>query len=125
MMTFKVDNLKDMHASLQDFSEYLRSCGIAEDDVFYGRLVGCELVGNVIRHCGVMAHFLGSVEGNDIVITVSSDGTKSFKLCPELPDALAESGRGLYIVNVVCGGDITFDGNGITAKIRIHRIKQN
>ncbi len=123
MMTFKVDNLKDMHSSLQNFVDYLRACGVDEDDVFYGRLVGCELVANVIRHCGVMARFCGGVEGDDIVITVSSDSAKSFKLCPDLPDAMSESGRGLYIVNVVCGGDIAFDGDGITAKIKLRNEK--
>ncbi len=120
MMTFNVDNLKDMHSSLQNFVEYLRACGIDDDDVFYGRLVGCELISNVIRHCGVLASFCGGVEGDAIVITVSSAGGKSFKLCPDLPDSLAESGRGLYIVNVVCGGNISFEGGAVTAKIKIN-----
>ena len=119
MMTFKVDNLKDMHASLQDFVKYLLSCGITEDDAFYGRLVGCELVANVIRHCGEAADFSGGVEGGDIVITVSSQGGSCYKLCPDLPDTRAESGRGLYIVNVVCGGDISFTSGGVTAKIKL------
>ena len=119
MMTFKVDNLKDMHASLQDFVKYLLSCGITEDDAFYGRLVGCELVANVIRHCGNSASFSGEVEGDDIVICVSSGSRKSFRLCRELPDAMAESGRGLYIVNVVCKGDVSFEDDGIVARIKI------
>lgn len=119
MMTFKVNNLKDMHASLQDFVEYLRSFGLTEDDVFFSRLVGCELVTNVIRHCGEMASFSGGVEGDDITITVSSDSARPFRLCPELPQMLAESGRGLYIVNVVCSGNISCDGDSITARIKI------
>ncbi len=119
MITFKAGNLKDMNLSLHKFAEYLRSAGLCEDDVFSGRLVGCELVTNVIRHCGKTAVFCGGVDGDAIVIRVSSDGAKAFALCRDLPDVLAESGRGLYIVNVVCAGDISFDGDGIIAKIKI------
>ena len=120
MMTFKVDNLKDMHSSLQEFVAYLRGYGITEDDAFFSRLVGCELVTNVIRHCGAIASFCVGVEGDAIVITVSSDAAKSFRLCPDMPDVLAESGRGLYIVNAVCRGDISFGDDGVTAKIKIN-----
>ena len=119
MMTFKVDNLKDMHSSLQNFVDYLRSFGLTEDDVFFSRLVGCELVTNVIRHCGEMASFSGGIEGDDVAITVSSDSAHSFSPCPGLPRSLAESGRGLYIVNVVCSGNISFDGCSVTARIKI------
>ena len=119
MIAFKVENLTQMHSSLQSFVEYLRSAGMTEDDVFFSRLVGCELITNVIRHCGNSASFSGEVEGDDIVICVSSGSRKSFRLCRELPDAMAESGRGLYIVNVVCKGDVSFEGDGIVARIKI------
>lgn len=119
MMTFKVDNLNDLSALLGQFVEYLLKSGLNEDDAFSGRLVGCELLSNVIRHCGSEAHFTGGVEGDTIVISVSSDGARSFKLCRDLPDALAESGRGLYIVNAVCHGNLAFDGNAVVAKIKI------
>ena len=119
MMKFAVDNLTEMHRSLQRFVEYLRGAGLDEDDVFNSRLVGCELLTNVIRHCGHTAFFSGDVEGELIVISVSSEGAKKFELCRGLPDVLAESGRGLYIVNAVCSGNIAFTGDGITARIRI------
>ncbi len=119
MMTFKVDNLKDMNASLQDFANYLKSCSLTDDDIFFSRLVGCELITNVIRHCGEMAQFSGGVQGDSIVICVSSDGGDDFTLCPKLPELLSESGRGLYIVNVICGGDLTLSGNRITARIKL------
>ncbi len=121
MITFKVDNLKDMNASLQGFAEYLKDCSLTDDEVFFGRLVGCELITNVIRHCGEMAQFSGGVQDDRIVICVSSDGGEKFSLCPKLPELLAESGRGLYIVNVICDGDLTLSGNRITARIKLGR----
>lgn len=117
MMTFDVDNLNDMHDELQRFADYLLGCGLTEDDVFFGRLVGCELLTNVIRHCKSAARFCGGMEGGVIVITVASEGAKSFGLCRGLPDVLAESGRGLYIVNAVCNGNVTFSEGGVTARI--------
>lgn len=119
MMTFKVDNLNDLSGLLGQFVEYLLKCGLTEDDAFSGRLVGCELLSNVIRHCGREAVFKGGIEGDMIVISVSSDSTKTFRLCRELPDVLAESGRGLYIVNAVCHGNIAFKDNAVVAKIKI------
>lgn len=125
MMSFIVDNLNDMHSALQKFVEYLRGSGLDEDDVFFSRLVGCELITNVIRHCGDEARFMGGVDGDNVVICVSSDGAKPFKLCTDLPDLLAESGRGLYIVNAVCDGDIVFSGEGVTAKVKIRGARVN
>ena len=120
MMTFDVDNLTDMSDRLHQFEEYLRGCGLTEDDVFFSRLVGCELLTNAIRHCGSTARFCGGVDGSDIVISVSSEGAKAFCIRRNLPDILAESGRGLCIVNVVCDGNISLDGDAITAKIKIN-----
>ena len=120
MVTFKVDNLKDMHSSLQNFVDYLRACGVDEDDVFYGRLVGCELLTNVVRHCGVEAGFCASLKDGQMVISVSSGSDKRYKLCPDLPDALSESGRGLYIVNCVCNGEVAFSGDKVVAKLTVH-----
>ena len=119
MIKFAVDNLTDMHAALQNFASRLRVLGLNEDDVFFSRLVGCELLTNVIRHCGTLASFTGEIEGDMIVISVSSEESHSLPPCPELPDVLSESGRVLYIVNAVCSGNVTYKGNTVIAKIAI------
>ncbi len=120
MMTFKVKNLKDINPSLNKFVQYMQSLGLCEDDVFYGRLVGCELLTNVVRHCGVEAGFCASLKDGQMVISVSSGSDKRYKLCPDLPDALSESGRGLYIVNCVCNGEVAFSGDKVVAKLTVH-----
>ena len=52
MITFKVDDLKEMSASLKAFAEALRGFGVAEEDIFASRLVSSELISNVIIHGG-------------------------------------------------------------------------
>ncbi len=52
MITFKVDNLKNMNSELRAFADFLKLNAICDDDVFASRLVSCELITNVIRHGG-------------------------------------------------------------------------
>lgn len=119
MITFKVDNLINMNSALQSFLDFLKSEHVAEDDVFDSRLVSCELITNVIRHCGEIAFFRGDIDGDRIVIAVSSKSSKGIPVTPVLPDVFAESGRGLYIVNAICGGDIHVVGNEICVNIKM------
>lgn len=98
MISFKVDNLKNMNAELTSFAEFLRLSGADDDDIFASRLVSCELLTNVIRHGGDAAFFTGSLTREDIVITISADSLDGLDLNGAMPDVFAESGRGLYIV---------------------------
>lgn len=118
MITFKVDNLIHMDAALREFTDYLQRSDVCEDIVFDCRLVSCELITNVIRHCGEAAFFSGSLSGEGIEIRVSSENGGDVVVAPVLPDVFAESGRGLYIVNAICNGEIEVDGNCIRAFIR-------
>lgn len=124
MITFKVDNLKNMNDCLKPFLDFLRSFGVTDDDVFDSRLVSCELITNVIRHLGETANFEGGVKGDKIVITVSSENTDGTKLPATLPDVFAESGRGLYIVRAICCGNVESDGCCVKVYIKRHEKEQ-
>ena len=85
--------------------------------MFDCRLVSCELITNVLRHCGGTACFSGEMSGGEIIITVGA-ASPSGEICvPDLPEAIAESGRGLYIVKAVSGGNIRIAGGDVTVKI--------
>lgn len=118
MISFKVDDLNEMNAFLQEFLDYLESENVSADCVFDSRLVSCELISNVLKHCGEAAYFHGSLTGDEVVIKVS--GERSFGVIPKpsLPEVLAESGRGLYIVNAVSGGNVSVNGNKVTVIIK-------
>lgn len=106
MITFKVDNLKNMNSELRQFAEFLRLSGVGDDDIFASRLVSCELITNVIRHGGDEAVFCGSLSCDRIKITVAAESLKDVSLEGKAPDVFAESGRGLYIVKSFISGDI-------------------
>lgn len=101
MITFKVDNLKNMNVQLGAFADFLKSQQLADEDVFLSRLVSCELISNVIRHGGDCAVFKGELLGDKISITVTARSQANINLNPAMPDVFSEGGRGLYIINAV------------------------
>lgn len=105
-ITFKVNNLKNMKSMLEAFADTLKAEGVAEDDIFAGKLISCELITNVIRHGRDEAEFSGTLTGDEIIITVTADSLKGVDLDRPMPDVFAESGRGLYIINTLCRGEI-------------------
>ena len=121
MVTFKVDNLKNMKSELKAFVEFLRVAGCNEDDIFAGKLVSCELITNVIRHGKDMAEFTGELSGDRIIITVAADSFKDVRLNRPAPDVFAESGRGLYIVESLCSGIERGESGEIRAVIARHK----
>lgn len=122
IVKFKVDNLKNMNAQLKEFSEFLRSFGISDEDVFFSRLVSCELLANVIRHGGEAAEFCGELLSDRIAVTVKAQSQKDIDLEPVRPDVFAESGRGLYIINEVSLNGIERGENG-ELRVYIRRTK--
>lgn len=118
MVSFKVSDLNKMNESLREFSEFLRRSSVAEEDIFAGRLVSCELISNVIIHSGKCAEFCGGLEDGAIVITVTAGGFDCVNLTPTLPDVFAESGRGMYIVNCICGGNMQKLDGGLKVVIK-------
>lgn len=102
MISFKVDNLKNMSSQLKTFAEFLRLSGADDEDIFASKLVSCELITNVIRHGGDEAEFTGSLSGDTIMITVTAESFKGLDISRPAPDVLAESGRGLYIIRSIC-----------------------
>ncbi len=118
MVNFKVNDLKKMNESLREFAEYLRSQSVAEEDIFASRLVSCELISNVIIHSGKTAEFCGELSGGGITVTVTAGDFKDVELNPSLPSVFAESGRGMYIVNCICGGDMVRLSNGLKVFIK-------
>ena len=101
MITFKVDNLKNMNIELGAFVDFLKAQNISDEDMFLSRLVSCELISNVIRHGGDTAEFKGELMVDKISITVTAPSQATVNLTPARPDVHAEGGRGLYIINAV------------------------
>ncbi|MDE7400605.1 MAG: ATP-binding protein [Clostridia bacterium] len=121
MITFEIDDISEMNAELFRFIKYLEGRGVNADAVFDSRLVSCELITNVIRHCGCSALFSGMLTDGEITITVRASSPTGEISVPELPEVLAESGRGLYIVNALSGGNVKITGGNVTVKISANK----
>lgn len=118
MIKFAVDGIKEMNGELNRFVEYLQESMVDDDAVFYSRLVSCELITNVLRHCKGVARFCAELSESGVTITVCASSPSGVIVIPTLPDVLAESGRGLYIVNEVSGGNVKIDGGNVTVVIK-------
>lgn len=118
MIEFVVDGIDQMNGELSRFVEYLQTAEVDDDAVFYSRLVSCELITNVLRHCQSPALFSGDISEMGVTITVCASSPGGRITVPDLPDALAESGRGLYIVNAVSEGNVVISGGNVTVTIK-------
>ncbi|MGN1373549.1 MAG: hypothetical protein ACI4VK_05865 [Candidatus Coproplasma sp.] len=118
MIEFVVCEIDEMNGELNRFVNYLQSAQVDDDAVFYSRLVSCELITNVLRHCSGFAKFVAELNESGVKITVCASQPSGRITIPTLPDVLAESGRGLYIVNSVSGGNVFIDGGNVTVIIK-------
>lgn len=120
MVVFKIDDLQNMTARLKIFADFLREQNVTEEDVFFSRLVSCELLSNVIRHGGGTAEFKGTLLSDRIEISVTAKGQEGVNLTPAKPEVLSEGGRGIYIINAVSMSGIQ-RGEGGELKVYIRR----
>ncbi|HEX3369814.1 MAG TPA: ATP-binding protein [Candidatus Cybelea sp.] len=67
-------------------------------DDLAAKLIYTELIGNVVRHAPGGVKVRLRCDGRSVLLDVSDYGS-GFKLKPHLPQALAESGRGLFLVS--------------------------
>ncbi len=122
MTKVKIDNLECLNDVLEQLSIFLEGCDIDIDDIFDSKIVTCELVTNVFRHTDGVATAEWGVEDGYIHISVTSNNQSGQEgvINPQLPDVFAESGRGLYIVQSICEGEIKTKGGTIKVKIKIN-----
>jgi anti-sigma regulatory factor (Ser/Thr protein kinase) len=108
----------------REFMALLRAHGTGDFDA--AELVYGELVGNAVRHAPgrILVRLLWDDDGPTLLV---HDEGESFRpKTARLPDdPLAESGRGLYIVNALALDfrieDVVGDGNQVLARLPVRR----
>jgi anti-sigma regulatory factor (Ser/Thr protein kinase) len=118
-MIFHVKDYATLQTALDGLCEGLTEWKLQQDRIFDCKLVACELVGNVLKYTDGKAGLQVSI----------ADGIVSLKALSEcffeLPENIvcsglyAESGRGLFLVNSLCEGQISAETDGIVAKIKL------
>jgi signal transduction histidine kinase len=66
-------------------------------DDLAAKVIFTELIGNVVRHAPGAVDVRLRCDGRSVLLDVSDCGS-GFRLTPRLPPALAEHGRGLFLV---------------------------
>jgi len=120
-MFLRVKNYATLQAALDGLCAFLSEQGVGQDDVFDGKLVACELLGNVLKYTDGEAGLRCEIKDECIELKVLSD---TFFELPEnivCSGLFAENGRGLFLVKTVCDGQVFTEEDGILAKISIKK----
>lgn len=118
-MFIEVKNYETLREALKRLCDFLAESDVPEDSVFDSKLVASELVSNILRHSDGVASLEGEIRGEFIELKIHS----SARFCPpeqsRCSDVLAESGRGLFIVDSVCAERSFTEDGSIRVLIKI------
>ncbi len=117
-MQFEIQDVMAMQDALVDFCRFLTEHRVPQERIFDSRLIVNELVANVLKHTGEIAHVTGEIKDGMIEVTVRS---KSRFIPPQesrCSDVFAEHGRGLYLVDRLCSQRRTDENGAIIVTIK-------
>ncbi len=98
---FESEDASRAYQVRRDLLAYLATYASDDSDLAAAGLIFGELVGNVVRHAPGPIALDIHWEGGVAVLRVRDGGPGFEWRCPMLPEAMAESGRGLYIAHAV------------------------
>ena len=123
MMYFEIDGHSALKAALKEMCAELAEENVPAGKVFDSKLALNELVINALRYGGGRAYVSAEMRKGEIRITVRSE----IAYCPPeesvCPDARAEHGRGLYLVDALCTSRAYSEQEGICIVLRIESDK--
>jgi anti-sigma regulatory factor (Ser/Thr protein kinase) len=118
-MLVKVTDYTSLQTALEALCQYLTSQNVEQEKVFDCKLVACELLGNVLKHGDGKATLQGELQDGYIVVKVSSKQTFVLPEQITCSGTFAEGGRGLFLVNTLCNGQVFTEDTGIVVKIKL------
>lgn len=120
-MQMRIKDYATLQAAVKNLTEHLATYGVEKEKVFDCKLVACELLGNVLKHGNGEGALYAEIENGFVLIRVTSEN--GFTLPKEITcsDLLSEHGRGLYLVQTLCEGEIYSGEDGISVRIRIKK----
>lgn len=121
-MLVRITDFSSLTEEKERLKNFLTAEDVSERVVFAGKLVLCELVGNILRHSAAFAEVESKIENGFFEMIVrASDGylppPKS-----SCSDVFSEGGRGLFIVDEICASR-TCTKDGVCVRIRLENEK--
>ncbi len=118
MIVFKIEDPSALQAAISELAKFLEQAGVSAEKIFDSKLAACELVANELKHAKSETALRGEIVDGHIVLKISSK-TPFQPTKITCSDVHSEHGRGLFLVNELCEGKMTFEGDGIKVKIKI------
>ena len=116
---FQIKDLNALQTALDGLCQFLADWQVDQEKAFDCKLVACELVGNVLKYADGKAGLRVEVLDGFARLKALSDNFFGLPERIECSGLYAESGRGLFLVNTLCEGEITAEADGIVAKIKL------
>ena len=116
-MKFQVENYTTLQAALEQLCEALTAQAVDKEHIFDCKLVACELLANALKHGDGEAELHVETQEDGVVLRVLSKTAFALPKQIECSDILSENGRGLFLVNTLCAGQIFTEENAIVVKI--------
>ena len=117
-MRVRITDLPSLADGKERLKQFLAEHAVPENAVFAGKLVLCELVGNILRHSSAFAEVESRIERGFLELFVRASDCylpPDTSCCSEV---FSEGGRGLFIVDSVCfSRTVTEDGVRVLIKI--------
>ncbi len=101
-MVFYIENYSSLRAAMDEFCAFLRAEQVAEERVFDSKLAVYELIGNVLKHSKASAKLFGEIVNGYVHIKITASKPFTPPKTTACAEALAEHGRGLYLVDRLC-----------------------
>ena len=116
---FQVKDLNALQTALDGLCQFLAEWNVDQEKAFDCKLVACELVGNVLKYTNSKAGLRVEILDGFARLKALSDSFFGLPERIECSGLYAENGRGLFLVNTLCEGEITAETDGIVAKIKL------
>jgi anti-sigma regulatory factor (Ser/Thr protein kinase) len=119
-MFFKVKNYAALQEALSALCAFLDRAEIPKERVFDAKLVACELMSNALKYAGGETGLEGKIKDGGIELKIYSKQYFKLPKTVACADLFAEHGRGLYLVNEICKGEMKAEEDGIRVRIVIN-----
>ena len=118
-MIFEVENYTTLQEAIESLCAFLQEQGVRAECVFDAKLVAYELLGNVLKHADGKAKMQGQIVDGFVELKIFSDSPFVLPEEKPCPEAMAEHGRGLFLVDTMCEGRLFAEADGLRVQIKI------
>ena len=118
-MFFEIKDYATLQEGIDKLCVFLAQENVPSDCIFDSKLVAYELLGNVLKHADGKATLYCEIKEAFVELKICTGVVFSLPKDKVCPDATAEHGRGLFLVNAVCEGRFYEEEDGIRALIEM------